>query len=113
MPNTIYLRERLTHRYVDEYRHLDAENYIGEVKMLGITRSVAPRGYDDGGQYHFRVVAPTHLKHLDLCSAIHDTLSHHGCSHEHDCCGCANRFASVKRVSKREYCVRMFVSYNY
>jgi hypothetical protein len=113
MPNKIHLEERLTHRYIDAYRHLDESRYIGVVKELGITRSVAPTGYDDGGEYHFRVVAPTHLKGQDLTRAIGSTLSHSDCDHEYDCCGCARQYASVKRVSKREYCVKVRTSYNY
>ena len=110
---TIQLYERLTHRYVDAYRHLDEEQYIGEVKQLGITRSVPPAGYDDGGKYQFRVVAPSTLKSKDLSHALRSTLSHSGCTHEHDCCGCASSNASVKRLTKREYSVRISISYNY
>lgn len=111
---TIQLYERLTHRYVDAYRHLDEEQYIGEVKQLGITRRVPPAGcYDDGGKYLFRVVAPSTLKSKDLSHALRSALSHSGCTHEYDCCGCASSHASVKRLTKREYSVRISISYNY
>jgi hypothetical protein len=113
MAHPLHIQERLTHRYVDSYRHLDETRHIGVVKQLNPTRSVAPTGYDDGGEWYFRVVAPTHLKHLDLTRPIRSSLSHYGCHHEYDCCGCASYHASVKRVSKREYCVRVHVSYNY
>ena len=110
---TIQLYERLTHRYVDAYRHLDEEQHIGEVKQLGITRSVPPTGYDDGGEYLFRVVAPSTLKSKDLSHALRSTLSHNGCAHEYDCCGCASARASVKRLTKREYSVWISISYNF
>jgi hypothetical protein len=113
MPHTINIYQRLTHRYVDAYRHLDEEVLIGQVKQLGLTRSVAPAGYDDGGTYLFRVVAPPDMKHADLSRAISSTLSHSGCSHEYDCCGCASQSARVKRLTKREYAVRLRVSFNY
>jgi len=111
--HTINLYKRLTHRYVDAYRHLDEESFVGQVKQLGLTRSVAPAGYDDGGTYLFRVVAPPTLKSQDLSQAISSTLSHNGCAHEYDCCGCESHSAHVKRLTKREYAVRLRVSFNY
>jgi len=104
---------RLTHRYADGWRHLDDEEFTGTVKVLGITHETEDGGYDDGGTARFRVVAPSALKGADLSQSIRQTLSGSGCRHEYDCCGCASTRASVKRVSPREYAVKVSISYNY
>jgi hypothetical protein len=104
---------RLTNRYADGWRHLDTEEFTGTVKVLGVTRQTEGEGYDDGGSYRYRVVAPSALKGKDLTRAIGQSMGGSGCRHEYDCCGCATHRASVKRVSPREYAVRVRVSYNY
>jgi hypothetical protein len=113
MTETIHLHKRLTHRYQDAWRYLDEERYIGAVKQLGATRIEPPQGYDDGGKYYFRIVAPTTLKKQNLRSAITSTLSGSGCRHDYDCCGCGSTSARVKRLTKREYSVVLSVNYNY
>jgi hypothetical protein len=104
---------RLTYQYADGWQHLDSEEFTGTVKVLGATRQIEGAGYDDGGAAHFRVVAPSALKGRDLSRAIGQTLGGSSCRHEHDCCGCATHRASVKRVSPREYAVKVSVSFNY
>ncbi len=104
---------RLTRRYVDEYRHLDAAEYVGTVKLLAGRQILEPQDFDDGGSRRYRVVAPRELASTDLSDAIADTFSHYGCSHEYDCCGCASHSASVRRVSRREYTMTIHTSYNY
>ena len=81
--------------------------------MLAPTSYTEPEGYDDGGAARFRVVAPSALKGTDLSRSIAQTMSGSGCRHEHDCCGCASHYASVRRVSQREYAVQVRTSYNY
>jgi hypothetical protein len=108
-----HIYQRMTHRYADGWRHLDQEEFVGTVKVLAPTRQTEPESYDEGGETRFRIVAPPALKGQDLSLAIRQTLSGSGCRHEYDCCGCASTRASVKRVSPREYAVRVAVSYNY
>ena len=113
MPQSINLYERLTHVYNDAWRHLDRSQYVGTVKQLGPTRVIPAEGYDDGGQYHFRVVAPTELKSINLSQSIRSTLSNSECTHEYDCCGCVRTSARVRRLTPREYSIKVSVSYNY
>ena len=113
MSHTIHIYDRLTYRYHDAWRHLDGEQYIGEAKQLGLTRRIQPAGYDDGGEYHFRVIAPSALKGRDLSRPISQTLSGSSCTHEYDCCGCASTRASVRRIDRRTYSVKLAVSFNY
>lgn len=111
--NHLHLYKRLTRRYVDEWRHLDDEQYVGRVKVLAGRQVREARDYDDGGSWRYRVVAPAALGSADLTGAIEDTLSHHGCSHEYDCCGCRSVRAQARRVSRREYVVTLHTSFNY
>lgn len=101
------------HQYNAGWRHLEREEFTGTVKVLGPTHQSEGEGYDDGGSTRFRVVAPSALKRQDLSRAIAQTLGGSSCRHEHDCCGCATHRASVRRVSPREYSVKVSISFNY
>lgn len=110
---TLHLYNRLTWKYVDSCRDMDEHRYIGSVKMLGGTKIAEGNDYDIGDTWKFRIVAPSTLKNVNLASALRSTLSHHGCHHDYDCCGCASVSAIVRRVNKREYFVSLHTSYNY
>jgi hypothetical protein len=101
----------LSHKYRDS--RLDPVEYVATVKVLTPTRIEEAEDFDEGDTYFFRVVAPSADRGRDLSRAIRDTLSTGGCSHEHDCCGCASTYASVRRVGPREYKVRTRTTYNY
>jgi len=112
--NLANLYLRVTHKYADGWRHLDDDQFVGTVKVLGVTSATEGGDYDDGGTASFRVVAPSALRGADLSRAIADTLGGgSNCRHEHDCCGCASTYATVRRVSNREYAVRLRTSFNY
>ena len=89
------LFERETSTYRDGWAGLDSWAHIGTAKLLQQRMTREPEGYDDGGAYLAKVIAPS------------------SCRHEHDCCGCPSTSASVKRTSAREYSVHLRVSYNY
>lgn len=108
--NELHLYERLTHQYRPGWRYLDDEEYRGTAKILKL-QLVEDNGID-GHQHKTRVIVPSNLANEDLTSVIEDTLNQSTCQHEHDCCGCASTYATAKRVSKREYAVRLFTSYN-
>ena len=110
MPTTIELYERLTHQYADGWRDLDDERYLGTVKMLSL-RLTRDDGID-GNTHLTRVIAPTDLSAVDLTHAIEDTLSGSRCRHEHDCCGCPSTYADARRISAREYAVKISTFYN-
>ena len=91
---------RMTHKYVDSYRHLDDNIYIGRVETL---RSVKREDKgDDGKNLLFVRVFPdedatVHIDVETLRDAIYRHYSYNGCTHEHDCCGCiSQRVQAIK-----------------
>lgn len=106
----LHLYKRLTHKYQDGWSSLDESVYIGTAKMLS-RRMLKDNGID--GQMHLtRVIAPASLGNTNLSDVIHSTLSFSRCRHEHDCCGCARITANVRRLSRRQYSVRLVTTYN-
>lgn len=107
------LYERVTHKYRGGWRDEDQHQYVGQVKMLGRKQIRAGNGFDVGGVYVWYAVALPRFKHRDLRQAIIDSVGGTHCKHEHDCCGCASRRVWVRRMDKRNYEVRVSVTYNY
>lgn len=110
---TLELYKRDSHTYTDGWADLDEWTHLGTAKMLQPRMTEAPNGYDEGGQYLAKVIAPRQLKSLDISHAIADTIEGSSCRHDHDCCGCPTTHASVKRTSAREYSVFFRVFFNY
>lgn len=108
-----HLYRFVTNKYRDGWRELDQSRYVGTVKVLEGRTIRQPADFDDGGTYRMRVVAPSHLRNADLRQPIRDTMGGSNCRHEHDCCGCASRHVSVKRIGRRDYVVTIGTSYNY
>lgn len=108
---TVHVYQRLTNRYVDSYRHLDRSKFLGTVKITPPRLVREANDYDDGGTYLLHARAPAGSP--NLTHALRDTLSHHGCSHEYDCCGCRSVSARVRKVSARDYVIVQSVSFNY
>lgn len=106
----IDLYERFTHTYRDGWQELDEHKFVGTVKVLRYQR-LADDGID-GKSHKTLVFAPAALRDTDLSYAIADTLGGSNCRHEHDCCGCATTYADVRRISRREYSVRLHTYYN-
>lgn len=109
----VIIRLRKTHRYVDEYRHMDRHEFIGRVKLTPARMVRAPEGFDDGGTYVRYCRLPRDMDKAQVKQALTDTFSHWGCSHEHDCCGCSLTRASVKPINGRTLKLTIDVSYNY
>ena len=106
----LHLYKRLTHKYQDGWSSLDESVYIGTAKMLS-RRMLKDNGID--GRVHLtRVIAPASLGSTDLSDVISSTLSYSRCKHDFDCCGCATVSASVKKLSRRQYSVRLSTAYN-
>ena len=92
------------------------DEYLVSVRVLGGWRKVADdNGFDESATYTARVVAPATMRGEDLTYAIENAMSDLGmCGHSYDCCGCGRRRARViRRPSRREYVVAMWISYNY
>jgi hypothetical protein len=113
MAYELHLYERLTHKYNPGWSHLDRHEYAGTVKVLGGRTTYLAADYDEGDTWLYRVVAPRTLKGTDLTQALRDSMGGSSCQHEYDCCGCASRHASVKRINPRAYSVRVSTTYNY
>lgn len=111
--HTEHLYARKTHRYVDTYRHLDRRDFVAAVRVTPPRQVREPESYDDGGDYIVHVRAPAAAADKNLSQALRDTLSYQGCHHEYDCCGCKSQRASVRRIGRRDYVVRLSVGFNY
>lgn len=86
---------RKTHKYVDSYRHLDEEEYLGEVKVTPERKTEEGNGFDDLGTYVRFARIPVGMDKEKAIKALGDTLSNWGCAHEYDCCGCMLSSTSV------------------
>lgn len=114
---TVNLRIRLTHKYVDSYRHLDEHQHLGTV-VLGQPRMVRePNDFDDGGTYVRLAQLPAGLSRRQRKvwrAVLAENLSKWGCAHEYDCCGCALVRATVHATNHaRRVVVVTKTSYNY
>lgn len=109
---TVGIFQRLTHKYRDGWDYLDQSEYLCTAKVTPWRMVREPDDYSDGGTYiaHATVPAGTSGKIID---ALRDTFSRCDCRHEHDCCGCASRYAEVRRVSRNRYVVKQSITYNY
>lgn len=105
--------ERLTHKYVGSWQHRDNWKFLATVQATPprLVREPDEREFSDGGAYLLHVRAPSGAP--DLRQGLRDTFTKHGCSHQHDCCGCRSTRASVRKVSARDYIVVQSVSFNY
>ena len=109
----VHAYKRLTHGYADGWRHLDKDVYLGSVNMTPAVVTEEPGGYDEGGAYVQYARAPSKVDIKQLIQALRDTLGGSNCRHEHDCCGCAIRYVSIKHLGSRRLQIRTRVSYNY
>lgn len=115
---TVHLRQRLTHKYVDSYRDMDTHVHLGTV-VLGASRMVREPGEDhsDGGTYVRLATLPAGLSRSERAKwreVLAENLSKHGCAHEYDCCGCQSRTVRVHATNHaRRAIVVTNVGYNY
>lgn len=108
---TVDLERRLTRRYVDTFSHLDQWADAGRVKLTPLRQVRHGNGYDDGGTYIRWATFPRNTP-VDV-RALEDTLSHWGCHHEWDCCGCQSISTSVVHRHGRRVVLSTRVSFNY
>lgn len=106
-----HLHTNLSYEYNDG--RLNPCEYTATAKVINPTRIEEGDGYARGNVYYFRIIARPGDRGRDLSRAIRDTFSTGGCSHEHDCCGCATTRATVRRVGSREYKVQTRTTFNY
>lgn len=107
MPNTFAGYVRLTHKYVDGYKHLDEEEYKGIFHILSVS---APQDYDessDSWARTYRVKAPAGLTREEIEGVLRNEFRY-GCRCEHDCCGHTQSYVrarGIKHIKRREYWV--------
>lgn len=109
---TVDLYRRLTHKYVDSYRHLDERLRVCQLRMTPPKWIRQPESYDDGGTYVMTGRIPRGVSRKIVVRAAEDTFTHWGCHHTHDCCGCRLTRAQA-RVTGRKLFVTVEVSFNY
>lgn len=114
MAQTIILSRRLTRRYVGTCAHLDAWRTIGSARVLP-QRMVRGPGRDpaDLGEFVLWARTPRGQDPAASRQALADYYDRWGCHHEHDCCGCLLRRATVRQVSRRDFVVHLRVWRNY
>ena len=82
------LKIRLTHKWNGNHQHRDDWNEIGEVTPM--YRTVRHEDMDGSNELMFvRIWSDSSIANIK--KALHDTFSWHGCSCEHDCCGCVSQ----------------------
>lgn len=101
-PYTTSLKLRRTHGYVDAYRHLDKEMFLGDVTVMQKSMQRTDTDEDPDPCEPTRIMLLVEIKlenrdhsqplvfNSDIKKALRDTFTHWGCGHEHDCCGCWN-----------------------
>jgi len=117
MIGTLHVRKRLTHKYRDSYRDLDAHVTLGTVKLGDDRMVAAPKSFDDGGVFVRLVELPAGLSRKqreEWRQAVAENLSKWGCSHEYDCCGCQLVSTRVYATNHARRAIAVSrVSYNY
>ena len=114
----VHLEQRVTHRYVGAYAHLDEWRDLGAAPArLTPPKMVDPgNGYDRGGTYLRWATLPRlprRADRADAARALEDMLSSYGCAHEWDCCGCATHDTQALRRLGRRVLLRTTVTFNY
>ena len=104
---------RLTHSYIDQYSHLDQWETGFKFKVLGGVQVEEGNGYDYLGAVKHRVTGSKSLNQDKQVRALRDYFSHHGCSHERDCCGCVSTRTKVTKVKPGIFSVLISQSRNY
>ena len=136
------LNQRLTRGYVGSWQHLDQWEKVADMDEIGqrelprteeemqdpcepVTREVfvvVTLPSDGKLQEEWEKLNGGVMKvdgYLDwirhkIIRALHDTYTKHGCSHEHDCCGCWSYYVrNAKRVTGDLWRVVVFASRNY
>lgn len=110
---TINIDRRLTHTYVGDCDSLDNWSPVGTARLTPARRVRPPEGMDDGGTYVRWATLPPRVNKDDACAALEATLSAWGCSHDHDCCGCASYQTTAIHRHGRRVVLRTRVSFNY
>lgn len=109
----IGIRKRNTFKYRDGWSYEDSWSFLGDLKVTPAKQVREGNGYDEGGVF----IRYARIRNSDdfklLKRGIEDTMSHSGCQHEYDCCGCASYSTRVKRIKPRLVQIRTRVSYNY
>ena len=114
--HTIHLYERLTRSYAPGWAHLDRQEYLTYARVTPARMVRQPQDFDDGGEHIFHVTIPsgaTRKEYRLVRQALIDAFTTSTCRHEYDCCGCAVRFASVKRTRRNRYVIHQKTSFNY
>jgi hypothetical protein len=114
----LHLEQRVTHRYVGTYSHLDEWQDVCSAPVILTPGKLVKPGndYDEGNTYLRWATLPRLPRRADrthAAGALEDMLSSWGCHHEYDCCGCASVSTRVLRRKGRRVLLRTTVTRNY
>jgi hypothetical protein len=101
---------RKTQTYVDSYRHLDQEDPVATAVVLQTSSQITDEEDMCQPTRIVKLIQITdHVKGSYGCieQAIRDTMSHRGCGHEYDCCGCWSH--SVSEVLRLKHDNMQFI----
>lgn len=118
MAYLINLYERKSFHYIDAYKHLDKEVWLGTAKVLVRKRSRddcdESYDYEERNTTRYSIQLPPHnTKPSVIRNALYNQFAGSSCTHEYDCCGCRSYYANVKQVSHRRWSVVVTSSRNY
>ncbi len=113
MPQAIRFQERLSHSYIDAYKHLDkfAEKYYTAKMMPGPLQE----NYDDSDSCWRKVYVEFRDRsvNLRLARKLLPDAFRSGCSCEHDCCGHFQTSAYASDVKRIRRGVFMITTHSY
>jgi hypothetical protein len=110
---TVHAYARTSHRYIDEFKHLDGEKFVATVRLTAPKVTSEGNGYDDRGSYVQYLRVPRNVDKKELARALRDTMGYSGCTHEYDCCGCTSHYVWVESIGPRTMRVKTNVARNY
>lgn len=98
MPIIAHLAPRLSHKYVDNFSHLDNWGDALRFKFLAPRLIEEGNGYDEGATVRQRIIGSKHADQALQMQTLLDNLRRSGCAHEYDCCGCPITRATIRPV---------------
>lgn len=108
----VNLYVRKTHKYRDGWADNDSWEFAGTLKFTPPKEVHSGNGYDEGATYVRYARLPSGYDWRSVAKSVRDTMSHSGCRHDYDCCGCATTYARTEKKG-RQLKVTLRVSYNY
>ena len=111
--NRFNVYNRLSHKWSDAFSHRDDWAFIAVAKATPFRETVQPRDFSDGGEQICLVELDREVRARVGKLALENTMGGSNCTHEWDCCGCARRHITAKKIGKRKFLVHQRITFNY